>query len=75
MIAGGVTVSYFEWVQNRQHFRWDEDRVNAELRKVMRRAYGDLRAIQKRHQCDFRTAASALAIERVAHATELRGVG
>jgi glutamate dehydrogenase (NAD(P)+) len=72
--AGGVTVSYFEWVQNRQHFRWDEDRVNAELRKIMRKAYGDLRTVRKRLGSSFRTAAFALAIERVARATELRGV-
>ncbi|NUP13416.1 MAG: glutamate dehydrogenase [Polyangiaceae bacterium] len=73
--AGGVTVSYFEWVQNRQHFRWEEDRVNTELRRVMRKAYADLRAVQRKHACSFRTAAFVLAIERVAQATELRGVG
>jgi glutamate dehydrogenase (NAD(P)+) len=71
--AGGVTVSYFEWVQNVQQYRWDEDRVNAELRKRMRAAYADLRAAQKRHGCDPRTAAFALAVGRVARATELRG--
>ncbi|HLU67910.1 MAG TPA: Glu/Leu/Phe/Val dehydrogenase dimerization domain-containing protein [Kofleriaceae bacterium] len=73
--AGGVTVSYFEWVQNTQRYRWDEERVNDELERVMRRAFEDLRATARRYSCDLRTAAFALAIQRVAHATELRGVG
>jgi glutamate dehydrogenase (NAD(P)+) len=72
--AGGVTVSYFEWVQNIQVFRWDEARVNDELKRVMARAWGDLVATAKHHQCTLRTAAFALAIGRVAHATDLRGV-
>jgi glutamate dehydrogenase (NAD(P)+) len=72
--AGGVTVSYFEWVQNIQVFRWDEARVNAELENVMARAFTELAASAKRHACDFRTAAFALAITRVAQATDLRGV-
>ena len=72
--AGGVTVSYFEWVQNIQQFRWDEDRVNSELRKRMRAAYADMRAVGKKYACDFRTAAFALAIGRVANAKELRGL-
>ncbi len=42
--AGGVVVSYFEWVQNLQHFRWDEDEVNERLGKIMRRAYGEVAA-------------------------------
>ena len=49
--AGGVTVSYFEWVQNVQQFRWDELHVNAELRKRMRAAYADLSAIRKKYSC------------------------
>lgn len=72
--AGGVTVSYFEWVQNIQAFRWDEQRVNDELAHVMRRAWQDLRATARHHQVSFRSAAFALALSRVARATELRGV-
>jgi glutamate dehydrogenase (NAD(P)+) len=72
--AGGVTVSYFEWVQNVQQFYWDEPKVNAELRAAMRGAYGHLTATAKRFSCDFRTAAFALGISRVARATALRGV-
>lgn len=73
--AGGVTVSYMEWVQNIQKYRWDEDRVNDELRKIMRQAWGDLKDTARRFDCDLRTAAFALAISRVGRATELRGVG
>lgn len=72
--AGGVTVSYFEWVQNVQEFRWDEERVNTELRKTMRKAFADLSAVQKKHGCDLRTAAFVLAVDRVARATRLRGL-
>ncbi|MGL4419782.1 MAG: Glu/Leu/Phe/Val dehydrogenase dimerization domain-containing protein, partial [Gemmataceae bacterium] len=73
--AGGVTVSYFEWVQNVQQFRWNEERVTTELRGVMRQAFADLTAVQKEFSCDYRTAAFILAVRRVAQATELRGVG
>jgi glutamate dehydrogenase (NAD(P)+) len=72
--AGGVTVSYFEWVQNVQQYRWDEDRVNAELRKRMRAAFADLLAVRAKHNCDLRTAAFVLAVGRVTQATELRGL-
>jgi glutamate dehydrogenase (NAD(P)+) len=71
--AGGVTVSYCEWVQNLQQYYWDEDRVNAELKRTMRAAWADLRATARTYSCDLRTAAFALAISRVAKATLLRG--
>jgi glutamate dehydrogenase (NAD(P)+) len=72
--AGGVTVSYFEWVQNVQMYRWDEDKVNGELRKVMTQAYTDLKATRAKHTCDWRTAAFALAVERVGQAALMRGL-
>ncbi len=72
--AGGVTVSYFEWVQNIQQFYWDEDKVEAELRRVMRKAWADLRAAARQYACPLRTAAFALAMSRVLRATALRGV-
>jgi glutamate dehydrogenase (NAD(P)+) len=70
--AGGVTVSYFEWSQNIQQFRWEESRVVAELDKVMRRSYRDVENIAKADGIDMRTAAFVLAIKRVAKATTSR---
>ena len=72
--AGGVTVSYLEWVQNGQQFYWDEARVNEVLRATMRAAYADLKATAQRFGCDLRTAAFALGVSRVARATALRGL-
>jgi glutamate dehydrogenase (NAD(P)+) len=72
--AGGVTVSYLEWVQNIQRFRWEEQRVNQELRSVMRGAWSDLVAEAKHYRCSFRDAAFALGVSRVASATKLRGL-
>lgn len=72
--AGGVTVSYFEWVQNVQQFYWDELRVRTELDAVMRRAFTELAAVARSKNVDLRTAAFVLALQRVARATELRGV-
>jgi glutamate dehydrogenase (NAD(P)+) len=71
--AGGVTVSYFEWVQNRQNFRWTEEKVNAELDHIMTTAHKKLRAIMDAHEISMRRAAFALAILEVKQATDLRG--
>ena len=72
--AGGVTVSYLEWVQNIQRFSWDEERVNQALHGVMRKAWVDLVAEAKRYHCSYRDAAFALGVSRVASATKLRGL-
>jgi len=70
--AGGVTVSYFEWAQNIQQFRWELDRVNSELERRMRRAYASVREVAKEKDVDLRTAAFVLAIRRVGRAAVSR---
>ncbi|THF98493.1 hypothetical protein TEA_005988 [Camellia sinensis var. sinensis] len=71
--AGGVTVSYFEWVQNIQGFMWDEEKVNHELEKYMRRAFHEIKAMCSTHGCNLRMGAFTLGVSRVARATLLRG--
>ncbi len=71
--AGGVTVSYFEWTQNIQQFRWDSGRVDLELGKHMVTAYQQVRDYAHAHNRDLRHAAYAIAVERVATAAHLRG--
>ncbi|MGH8166404.1 MAG: glutamate dehydrogenase, partial [Woeseiaceae bacterium] len=70
--AGGVSVSYYEWVQNIQQFRWDLERVNTELEKTMRQAYRAVADIARERKVDLRTAAFVLAIRRVAQAALAR---
>jgi glutamate dehydrogenase (NAD(P)+) len=72
--AGGVTVSYFEWVQNLQQFRWTAERVDEELVRVLETAYGSVREIADEHRVPLRQAAFMLAIGRVSEAMRLRGV-
>jgi glutamate dehydrogenase (NAD(P)+) len=72
--AGGVTVSYFEWVQDLQELFWDEDEVNRKLEKMMVKAFQEVHATAKRYTADMRTGAYILAIGRVAEATLSRGI-
>ena len=71
--AGGVLVSYFEWVQNLQHFRWEEDAVNHALRERMRRAYRAVAERARDEDLPLRVAAYELGIERVVEAATARG--
>ncbi len=72
--AGGVTVSYFEWVQDLQSFFWDLDEVRAKLTKMMRAAFAEVAKTKEKYNTDFRTAAYIVAIDRVAKAVKLRGI-
>jgi glutamate dehydrogenase (NAD(P)+) len=72
--AGGVTVSYFEWVQDLQELFWDEDDVNRRLERVMVRAFSDVLASARQHKVAMRTGAYILAIDRVAKAMVTRGI-
>ncbi len=72
--AGGVTVSYFEWVQDQQRYSWDEIDVQERLRRQLRAAFARVVDASERHQCDWRMAALSVAIERVSEAARLRGI-
>ena len=72
--AGGVTVSYFEWVQNRQHFKWDLNRVRHELERVMVDSFEKVWNIAQEKHVTLRTAAYIIGIGRVGRATVLGGI-
>ncbi len=71
--AGGVTLAYFEWVQNLQQVFWDESEVLAKVERVLLQAFGEVRTRVEADRCSWRSAALALALDRVRTATELRG--
>jgi glutamate dehydrogenase (NAD(P)+) len=72
--AGGVIVSYFEWVQDLQSFFWEEDEVNVKLKRIIERAFREVVAVREEHACTMREAAYILAVRRVVEATEVRGI-
>ena len=72
--AGGVTVSYFEWVQDREGYFWPEALVNERLEQMMAESFEDVYAYAQRHNVSLRIAAYMLAIDRVAFALKLRGL-
>ncbi len=72
--AGGVVVSYFEWVQDIQQFFWTEKEVNDRLRDVIRRAFSEVWSVAQERSTDMRTAAYILAVGRVAEAIRMRGI-
>ena len=72
--AGGVTVSYFEWVQDLQSFFWGEDEINERLRRIMMRSFTQVLRVTQEKKVDVRTAAQVYAIQRVAEAMAIRGI-
>ncbi len=72
--AGGVTVSYFEWVQDRQGYFWNERQVNRRLEEIMVASFHDVTGFAEKHQVNNRTAAYMLALDRVANAIRRRGL-
>ncbi len=72
--AGGVAVSYFEWVQDLQESFWDEDEINERLRRKMVKAFAETHEQARRRKVDMRKGAYAVAVDRVAEATKLRGL-
>ena len=72
--AGGVTVSYFEWVQNTQKLFWTEEDINQRLDSIMTRAFHEVLALANKHHVNMRTAAYILAVKRVAWARQTRGI-
>ncbi len=72
--AGGVTVSYFEWVQDFSSFFWSEDEINARLVKIMREAFSSIWIVAQTHGVSLRTATYIVACKRILHSREMRGL-
>lgn len=72
--AGGVTVSYFEWVQDFSSFFWSEEEINQRLERIMREAYASISQVAKQHQVTLRTAAFIVACTRILQARQVRGL-
>jgi len=72
--AGGVTVSYYEWVQDQYSFFWSEKQINETLEQTIRVAFRDVHETAQRYETDMRTGAYILAVDRVAEATSVRGI-
>jgi glutamate dehydrogenase (NAD(P)+) len=72
--AGGVTVSYYEWVQDQYSFFWSEDQINKTLEDTIRTAFNSVHDTAKRYNTDMRTGAYILAVGRVVEATSVRGI-
>jgi glutamate dehydrogenase (NAD(P)+) len=72
--AGGVTVSYFEWVQNLQELIWNEEEISERLIRILKKSFGEVWAISQKEKVDMRTAALMLGVGRVAQATKLLGI-
>ena len=71
--AGGVVVSYFEWVQDLQFYFWTEQEINLRLREIMSKAFQRVHAAAEEHRVDLRTAALMIAVKRVTDGHRLRG--
>jgi len=72
--AGGVVVSYFEWVQDLQNFFWEENEVNVKLTRIMKSSFAAVEQTMRTHKTDMRTAAYIIGVKRVADATIRRGI-
>jgi glutamate dehydrogenase (NAD(P)+) len=72
--AGGVVVSYFEWLQNLQGYAWELQEVNTRMERILTRSFEEVREISQKHATDMRSGAMLLAVSKVAEAIETRGV-